>query len=78
MIDTKNVRVAMNVKTLIDPRGLPNEVPFQTGQVLELTGRYKPASVTGDVNPRGPVAIIHETHYPMGSVKVLPNGPTYA
>ncbi len=71
IVDTKNVELAMNVKSSIDPTGLPQEIPLAPGQTFEVEGEYKPASSSN----AGGFAILHYTHSPCGYVVL--NGTKY-
>lgn len=71
VVDTQNVETAMNVKSTIDPSGLPQEIPLAPGTVIELEGEYIPASTA---NASGN-AILHYTHSPCGYVVI--NGTKY-
>ena len=71
IVDTQNVQLALNVKSSIDPTGLPQEIPLAPGQTLEVEGEYIPAS---SANAQGS-AVVHYTHSPCGYAVI--NGTKY-
>lgn len=74
-VDTRNVEVAMNITTMMNPNGLPREIPLPVGKVVALEGEYIPASQAKATNANGPAAVIHYTHSPCGFVVI--DGMTY-
>jgi hypothetical protein len=72
VVGTQEVELAMNVKSSKDPNGLPQELPLQTGQQIEVEGVYIPASQAGNSGD----AVIHFTHSPDGYV-IMPDGSQY-
>lgn len=72
LINTNNLKIAMNVKSQTDPSGLPNEIPLTRGDKIEVEGEY--------ISPQSPSAtsqaIVHFTHDPLGYVII--NGQKYA
>jgi hypothetical protein len=66
LVDTNNVEVAMNVKSSVDPNGLPHEVPMAVGDTFEVQGEYIPAATAHAHNANGAAAVIHFTHAPCG------------
>ena len=70
VVQSQEMQVDMNVKSSIDPSGLPNEIPLAPGTVYEAEGEYiDPAVATGGK------AVVHFTHSTCGYVTI--NGTTY-
>lgn len=69
--DTGSVELALNVASSIDPAGLPHEIPFPVGEIVEVEGEY----ISGASAGASGVAVIHFTHSNCGFVEV--NGQQY-
>jgi hypothetical protein len=70
LVDSSNVELALNIKSSIDPTGLPQEVPVAVGDSIELEGQYIPAATANAHNAHGAAAVIHFTHSPCGFVTI--------
>lgn len=74
-VDTQNVQVSMKLEGMLDPIGLPKEIPLTQGQLVEVEGEYIPSSAANVTNDNGPAAIITYTHFPCGFAVI--DGMTY-
>jgi hypothetical protein len=66
VVDTSNVELAMNVKSSIDPTGLPHEIPVAPGQTIEVEGEY----ISGATANAQGAAVVHFTHSTCGFVTI--------
>lgn len=75
VVDTQAIKAAVNVASTQDPSGLPNEIPLNVGDILEIAGEYIPASQANATTVDGAAAVLHFSHKPCGYLNI--NGVTY-
>ena len=70
IVDTSNTQLALNVKSSIDPSGLPHEIKLTPGQIVEVEGEYIPKSTANAHDKNGAAAVIHYSHAPCGYITI--------